>query len=49
MLPNGENCLFFSFLCRSDTPLIYKAVPGWFIHVESLVDKLLVNNKKSYW
>jgi hypothetical protein len=34
---------------RSDTPLIYKAVPSWFIRVESLVDKLLANNIKSYW
>lgn len=39
----------YPFCWRSDTPLIYKAVPGWFIHVESIVDKLLLNNKKSYW
>ena len=24
---------------RSETPLIYKAVPSWFIRVESIVDK----------
>ncbi|KAJ7379527.1 Isoleucine--tRNA ligase, cytoplasmic [Desmophyllum pertusum] len=39
----------YPFCWRSDTPLIYKAVPGWFIHVESIIDKLLRNNKKSYW
>ncbi|CAH3114650.1 unnamed protein product [Pocillopora meandrina] len=39
----------YPFCWRSDTPLIYKAVPGWFIQVESLVDKLLANNKQSYW
>ncbi|KAL9972872.1 hypothetical protein ACROYT_G019255 [Oculina patagonica] len=39
----------YPFCWRSDTPLIYKAVPGWFIQVESIVDKLLTNNKKSYW
>ena len=37
------------FTCRSDTPLIYKAVPGWFVKVESFVDRLLANNKESYW
>ncbi|CAB4014371.1 Isoleucine--tRNA ligase, cytoplasmic, partial [Paramuricea clavata] len=39
----------YPFCWRSDTPLIYKAVPGWFVKVESFVDKLLVNNKESYW
>ena len=34
---------------RSDTPLIYKAVPSWFVRVEELVEKLLANNMKSYW
>lgn len=39
----------YPFCWRSDTPLIYKAVPSWFVRVEVLVEKLLVNNKKSYW
>ncbi|EDO38650.1 predicted protein [Nematostella vectensis] len=39
----------YPFCWRSDTPLIYKAVPGWFIRVESIVDKLLANNQKCYW
>lgn len=34
---------------RSDTPLIYKAVPSWFVDVPSIRDKLVANNKKSYW
>ena len=34
---------------RSDTPLIYKAVPSWFIRVEHAQHKLLENNKKTYW
>lgn len=34
---------------RSDTPLIYKAVPSWFVRVEHMVDKLLDNNGKCYW
>ncbi len=29
---------------RSDTPLIYRAVPSWFVRVESFKDSLLQNN-----
>lgn len=34
---------------RSDSPLIYKAVPSWFINVPSIKDRLLANNDKTYW
>lgn len=34
---------------RSDTPLIYKAVPSWFVQVESIRDKLIANNNSTYW
>lgn len=37
-------------LCyRTDTPLMYRAIPSWFIKVESLKDDLIQNNKKSQW
>ncbi|KAI8819915.1 tRNA synthetases class I-domain-containing protein [Fimicolochytrium jonesii] len=39
----------YPFCWRSDTPLIYKAVPGWFVRVSNINDKLLANNKKTYW
>uniref|UniRef100_A0A8C7MC00 Isoleucine--tRNA ligase, cytoplasmic n=1 Tax=Oncorhynchus kisutch TaxID=8019 RepID=A0A8C7MC00_ONCKI len=39
----------YPFCWRSDTPLIYKAVPSWFIRVEHMVEKLLENNDKCYW
>eukprot|EP00795_Rhopilema_esculentum_P000564 gene564-10252_t len=39
----------YPFCWRSDTPLIYKAVPGWFVAVEGIVQKLLANNKQCYW
>uniref|UniRef100_A0A7N9AY73 Isoleucine--tRNA ligase, cytoplasmic n=1 Tax=Mastacembelus armatus TaxID=205130 RepID=A0A7N9AY73_9TELE len=39
----------YPFCWRSDTPLIYKAVPSWFVRVEQMVDKLLENNGKCYW
>uniref|UniRef100_A0A8I3XF31 isoleucine--tRNA ligase n=1 Tax=Callithrix jacchus TaxID=9483 RepID=A0A8I3XF31_CALJA len=39
----------YPFCWRSDTPLIYKAVPSWFVRVENMVDQLLRNNDLSYW
>eukprot|EP01100_Stratorugosa_tubuloviscum_P007126 TRINITY_DN2995_c0_g1_i1.p1 TRINITY_DN2995_c0_g1~~TRINITY_DN2995_c0_g1_i1.p1 ORF type:complete len:1143 (+),score=551.91 TRINITY_DN2995_c0_g1_i1:135-3563(+) len=37
------------FCWRSETPLIYKAVPSWFVAVEKIKNQLIENNKKSYW
>ena len=34
---------------RSDTPLIYRGVPCWFIKVESLTEQLLANQEQTYW
>jgi isoleucyl-tRNA synthetase len=39
----------YPFCWRSDTPLIYKAVPSWFVNVEDIKARLLVNNEKTYW
>lgn len=39
----------YPFCWRSDTPLIYKAVPSWFVRVEDIRDKIVENNKKTYW
>nr|XP_061813805.1 isoleucine--tRNA ligase, cytoplasmic-like isoform X1 [Nerophis lumbriciformis] len=39
----------YPFCWRSDTPLIYKAVPSWFVRVEHMVQKLLNNNGQCYW
>ncbi|KAK9932608.1 hypothetical protein M0R45_019838 [Rubus argutus] len=39
----------YPFCPRSKTPLIYRAVPSWFIRVEQLKEKLLENNKQTYW
>lgn len=38
-------CRSYPFCWRSDTPLIQLACPAWFVSVEPLKDKLLVNNK----
>ncbi|XP_070193742.1 isoleucine--tRNA ligase, cytoplasmic-like isoform X2 [Littorina saxatilis] len=39
----------YPFCWRSETPLIYKAVPSWFVRVEQAREQLLENNKKTYW
>ncbi|XP_055858275.1 isoleucine--tRNA ligase, cytoplasmic [Episyrphus balteatus] len=39
----------YPFCWRSDTPLIYKAVPSWFIRVEHMTAKLQACSSKTYW
>ena len=39
----------YPFCWRSDTPLIYRAVPSWFVRVESLRDRLLANTAATSW
>ena len=39
----------YPFCWRSETPLIYKAVRSTFINVESVKDRLVENNKQTYW
>ncbi len=39
----------YPFCWRSDTPLIYKTVPVWFIKVESLRDRMVQHNQAIHW
>ena len=39
----------YPFCWRSDTPLIYKAVPSWFVAVETIKERLVENNNATYW
>jgi len=40
----------YPFCWRSDTPLIYRVIPSWFINVTSIKDKLIKNNTEgTYW
>ncbi|KAL8620374.1 hypothetical protein ACOMHN_012999 [Nucella lapillus] len=49
-LVNESSCKHsYPFCWRSETPLIYKAVPSWFIRVQQAQEKLLENNQKTYW
>lgn len=39
----------YPFCPRSDTPLIYKAIPSWYVSVEKIKDRLLKSNSKINW
>ncbi|KAH8108056.1 isoleucine-tRNA ligase [Cristinia sonorae] len=39
----------YPYCWRSGTPLIYRAIPVWFIRVSPFVDQLVANNKETRW
>ena len=39
----------YPFCWRTDTPLIYRAVPTWFVRVEKIRDTVVAANKKTSW
>ncbi|XP_027849362.2 isoleucine--tRNA ligase, cytoplasmic [Aphis gossypii] len=39
----------YPFCWRSETPLIYKAVPSWFVRVQHMSQDLLACNSATYW
>ncbi len=39
----------YPFCYRSDTPLIYRAIPSWYVAVTQIVDKLLNANQQIRW
>ena len=39
----------YPFCWRSHTPLLYRAVPSWFMRVEQMRDNLLAKNDETYW
>ncbi|BBG93561.1 tRNA synthetase class I, L, M and V family protein [Prunus dulcis] len=49
LVKSGTFTHSYPFCWRSKTPLIYRAVPSWFIRVEQLKGKLLENNTQTYW
>jgi isoleucyl-tRNA synthetase len=49
LVHQGQMKHSYPFCWRSNTPLIYKAVPSWFVKVEPMVDRLLKNNQDCYW
>ena len=39
----------YPFCWRSDTPLIYRAVPSWFVSVETIKQQLIDCNSQTHW
>ncbi len=39
----------YPYCYRSDTPLIYRAIPSWYVSVAPLREKLLANNQEVHW
>lgn len=39
----------YPFCYRSGTPLLYRALPSWFVSVEKIKERLLANNQKINW
>ncbi|CAG2100588.1 unnamed protein product [Medioppia subpectinata] len=49
ILINSRIVHSYPFCWRSDTPLIYKLVPNWFVRVKESREELLKNNEKINW
>ena len=39
----------YPFCWRSQTPLLQKAVPSWFMKVQQMRERLLSHNEETYW
>lgn len=39
----------YPYCYRTNTPLMYRAIPSWFVRVEDMRDELVKNNKSTYW
>ena len=49
-LVNSSTCKHsYPFCWRSETPLIYRAVPSWFVRIEQLSSALQQSNQMTYW
>ncbi|CCF60789.1 hypothetical protein KAFR_0L01790 [Kazachstania africana CBS 2517] len=49
LLLNSQIRHSYPFCWRSDTPLLYRTVPGWFVRVKEIVPKILDSVQKSNW
>ncbi|KAF8118511.1 hypothetical protein N665_0005s0268 [Sinapis alba] len=50
LVKTGSFTHSYPFCYRSHTPLIYRALPCWFVRVEEqLKEQLLENNEQTYW
>lgn len=49
LIQSGQVKHSYPFCWRSDTPLLYKAVPSWFIRVEQMSSSLLQSCSQTHW
>ena len=49
MIYSGRITHSYPFCYRTETPLIYRAIPSWFIKVEDLHQQLVDINNTTYW
>ncbi|KAH7654805.1 Isoleucine--tRNA ligase protein [Dioscorea alata] len=49
LVSTGSMVHSYPFCWRSDTPLLNRAVPSWFVSVTKIKNQLLESNKQTYW
>ncbi|XP_051165304.1 isoleucine--tRNA ligase, cytoplasmic [Leptopilina boulardi] len=49
LIHSGTTTHSYPFCWRSDTPLLYKAVPSWFVRVTMIKDRLMKTYSETYW
>ncbi|PVU93953.1 hypothetical protein BB559_003119 [Furculomyces boomerangus] len=49
LIRQGAEVHSYPFCWRSDTPLIYRAIPSWFVRVQNIRQKLMEANAKTLW
>ncbi|RPB13621.1 hypothetical protein P167DRAFT_486046 [Morchella conica CCBAS932] len=49
LVVDGQITHSYPFCWRSDTPLIYRAVPAWFVRIPSIIPQMLKNIEGSHW
>ncbi|SCU83753.1 LAFA_0D05534g1_1 [Lachancea sp. 'fantastica'] len=49
MINNTQYRHSYPFCWRSDTPLIYRSVPAWFVRVKPIIPTFLESVNKSHW
>lgn len=49
MVKSGRTTHSYPFCYRTGTPLIYKAIPTWFVSVESFRDRIAALNREIHW
>ncbi|MDE0710425.1 MAG: isoleucine--tRNA ligase, partial [bacterium] len=49
LLKNEQIVHSYPFCYRTDQPLIYKAIPTWFVRVEAIRDRMVELNRSIHW